>query len=64
MRPEYGIKERITGGDNAEDNMESEESEETEQIFFEVEQQSWREVADIIAMKGSIKGSIIRTKIK
>ncbi len=56
MKPENGIKEMIAKRNNIGDDIESQESEETKQIFFEAEQQSWREVADIIATKGSIKG--------
>ena len=56
MKIENGIKEMIAERNNIEGDRESEESEETEQIFFEIEQQSWREVADIIATRGFIRG--------
>ncbi len=53
MKPENGTKKRTAKGSN---NRKNEEIKQTQQFIFEREQQSWREVADIIATKGSIKG--------
>jgi len=56
MKLENGIKERMVEKNDIGDDKESEESEGTEQFIIVTEQQSWQEVADIIAEKGFIKG--------
>jgi len=59
MKPENGTKKRTAKRSNVGDDRENEEIKQTQEFIFATEEKSWRESLDIIATKGSIRGTKI-----